>query len=82
MKKLYVIAGCNGAGKTTLATKSYVNLIKSAKEKEYQVTLLFFWLHLPELAVSRVKNRVKEGGRRDAGIIFLRMSSEEGMSVD
>lgn len=52
----------NFAFETTLATKSYVNLIKRAKESGYQITLLFLWLHSPDLAVSRVENRVKEGG--------------------
>ena len=52
----------NFAFETTLATKSYVNFIKRAKEKEYRVTLLFFWLHSSNLAISRVKSRVKEGG--------------------
>ena len=47
---------------TTLATKIYVNLIKRAQQKGYQVTLLFFWLNSPDLAVKRVYNRVREGG--------------------
>ena len=47
---------------TTLATKIYVNLIKQAQQKGYQVMLLFFWLNSPDLAVQRVKNRVQEGG--------------------
>ena len=50
------------AFETTLATKSYRNLIVSAKEKGYQVTLLFFWLRSQDLAVKRVETRVKEGG--------------------
>lgn len=50
------------AFETTLATKSYVNLIKRAKDNGYQITLLFFWLPSIDLAISRVKNRVKEGG--------------------
>ncbi len=50
------------AFETTLATKSYVHLIENARNREYQITCLFFWLYSPELAVSRVKNRVKEGG--------------------
>lgn len=52
----------NFAFETTLATRSYVNLVKRAKEKGYQVTLLFLWLYSADLAVSRVNNRVKEGG--------------------
>lgn len=47
---------------TTLSTRSYINTIKKAKKKNYQVTLIFFWLETPELAIERVKERVKEGG--------------------
>lgn len=50
------------AFETTLSTRSYVGLVETAKQKGYQVTLLFFWLNSSELAVSRVKTRVKEGG--------------------
>ena len=31
-------------------------------EREYEITLLFLWLNSPELAMTRVKTRVKEGG--------------------
>ena len=47
---------------TTLATRSYVHTVKKAKEKGYNVTLVYFWLDSPELAVARVKTRVAEGG--------------------
>ncbi len=47
---------------TTLATRSYKNLVKRAKEKEYVVRLLFFWLESPEMACERVAQRVAEGG--------------------
>jgi len=47
---------------TTLATRSYVQTIKKAKEKGYSITLVFFWLNSPELAIARVKKRVTEGG--------------------
>jgi predicted ABC-type ATPase len=50
------------AFETTLSTRSYLNLIKTAKEKNYEITLLFFWLHSTDLAISRVKTRVREGG--------------------
>ena len=52
----------NFAFETTLATRSYKNRILDAKEKHYNVTLLFFWLKNPELAKERVKTRVLEGG--------------------
>src|ERR1035437_799142 len=50
------------AFETTLATKSYANLIREVQTKGYFVTLLFLWLKTPELAVKRVKERVRFGG--------------------
>jgi predicted ABC-type ATPase len=47
---------------TTLASRSIANLIKNAQSKGYSVTLLYFWLNTPDLAVERVKNRVAAGG--------------------
>ena len=47
---------------TTLATKSYVNLVRRAQAKGYNVRLLFFWLRTPDLAVQRVAERVAKGG--------------------
>ncbi len=47
---------------TTLATRSFQVLIQKAQAKNYQVVLLFLALKTEELAVHRVKIRVKEGG--------------------
>lgn len=47
---------------TTLATRSYAQTIRKAREGGYNVTLVYFWLASPELAIQRVKNRVAEGG--------------------
>ena len=47
---------------TTLATRSLVGIINTAKEAGYTVTLLYFWLNSPEMAIQRVKNRVLAGG--------------------
>ena len=52
----------NFAFETTLATKSYKSKILAAKTKEYNVTLLFFWLQNVDLAIERVRTRVLEGG--------------------
>ena len=54
--------GADFAFETTLATRSYVSLIKEAKEKGYLVTLVYFWLDSPEQAIKRVAKRVSEGG--------------------
>ncbi|MDR1746784.1 MAG: zeta toxin family protein [Tannerella sp.] len=47
---------------TTLASRSIAKLLLGAQEKGYYVTLLYFWLNTPDLAVERVKNRVAAGG--------------------
>ena len=47
---------------TTLTTTTYTKTIERAKASGYQVTLLFFWLNSVEIAIDRVKQRVKEGG--------------------
>ena len=47
---------------TTLATRSLLGIIQQARDSGYTVTLLYFWLNSPELAVKRVKDRVAAGG--------------------
>jgi hypothetical protein len=47
---------------TTLASRSIARLLQNAQEKGYYVTLLYFWLNTPDLAVERVRNRVMAGG--------------------
>jgi predicted ABC-type ATPase len=47
---------------TTLSTNSYVSFIKKAKQRGYEVILLFLKLDSEELAIERVKTRVLEGG--------------------
>ena len=47
---------------TTLATRSYFKLIETAHQKNYDVTLLYFWLKSPEQAAQRVAERVAKGG--------------------
>ncbi len=50
------------AFETTLAPRNYVRLIEEAHRRGYVVTLLYFWLESPELAVQRVAQRVRGGG--------------------
>lgn len=54
--------GADFAIETTLATKSYVSFIRKAKSFGYFVTLVYFWLNTPELAIKRVEQRVRFGG--------------------
>ncbi|MBQ8837715.1 MAG: zeta toxin family protein [Bacteroidales bacterium] len=50
------------AVETTLATRTLLKTAKMAQNAGYTVTLLYFWLNSPELAVERVKARVESGG--------------------
>lgn len=47
---------------TTLSTKSYVSLIKEAHLLGYKISLLYFWLSSPAVAIERVAKRVSNGG--------------------
>ena len=57
---------------TTLATKSYANFIRRAQEVGYFVTLIYFWLDSPELAVRRVEQRVRFGGHNVPEDVVIR----------
>lgn len=54
--------GVDFAFETTLSTRSYVSLVKKAQQNGYEVTLLFFWLSSPQMAIERVARRVSKGG--------------------
>ena len=47
---------------TTLATRTLLKTIRLAQSAGYTVTLLYFWLNSPELAIERVAARVEAGG--------------------
>jgi predicted ABC-type ATPase len=67
-----LVKGQSFAFETTLSTRSYVQLAIRARQLNYQVTCLFFYLESEELAVSRVENRVKEGGHFIPEVIIKR----------
>ncbi len=54
--------GKDFAMETTLATRTHLNIIREAQSRGYTVTLLYFWLNMPSLAIERVKLRVASGG--------------------
>lgn len=47
---------------TTLATRTLLKTVRLAQATGYSVTLLYFWLNSPELAIERVAARVETGG--------------------
>ncbi len=60
--KNLIANGTDFALETTLATRTHANVIRYAQENNYKVTLVYFWLNLPSLAIERVKMRVASGG--------------------
>jgi len=58
---------------TTLASKSLLNTVKLARQNNYYVTLVYYWLNSPGLAIERVRSRVEAGGHHiPEGIIYRR----------
>ena len=63
MKIRYLFARKEDFGiETTLATRSLLKMITLAQAEGYYVTVLYFWLNSPDLAVKRVRARVAAGG--------------------
>ena len=63
---------------TTLATRSLLKMIRKAQEDGYAVTVMYFWLNSPDLAVQRVKARVAAGGH-DIPELTVRRRYQVGM---
>lgn len=50
------------AVETTLATRTLLKIARTAQAAGYSITLLYFWINSPELAIERVRARVESGG--------------------
>lgn len=50
------------AFETTLASRTFFNWMQKLQKQGYKLYLVFLWLENPNLAISRVKERVKSGG--------------------
>ena len=50
------------AFETTLSSRSYAPWIGALRRQGYEFNLMFLWLRSPELAVQRVRERVRAGG--------------------
>ena len=62
MIDLYVRSGDSFAFETTLSGRGLARLIPCWREQGYWVQLYFLRLPSPDMAVARVRNRVREGG--------------------
>lgn len=62
----------NFAFESTMASKSFAPWIARLSKMEYQFYLVFLWLPSAELAIDRVKERVRMGGHNVASDIIRR----------
>lgn len=60
------------AFETTLAARSYAAWIEKLRDAGYNFQLTFLWLRSPELAVHRVRERVRSGGHDVAEAVIRR----------
>ena len=60
---------------TTLSGKTYVKLLKEMKEGGYLIHIFFLWIPNAELAVERIKLRVRNGGHHIPEAIVRRRFS-------
>ena len=67
-----VAAGRSFAFETTLSGKNYARHIPQWRAAGYHVKLIFLRLPSSEIAVSRVRNRVRQGGHRVPNTVIRR----------
>ncbi len=60
--KIYYIKKKTSPLKLHFQSRSFIGLIKQARELNYAINLVYYWLDSVELAIERVKTRVSEGG--------------------
>ena len=58
----YASRGEDFGFETTLSGRAYVKTVHDLKSRGYAVRLFFLWLPKVDLALSRIKRRVREGG--------------------
>lgn len=60
--ELLLASGADFAFETTLASRTFAPFLKRCKARGYIISLIYFWLRSPELAIERVSMRVAAGG--------------------
>lgn len=60
------------AFESTLASRSFVSFLKRCKIKGYSVNMLFLWIHSVDLAIERVRDRVKRSGHNIPENVIIR----------
>ena len=67
-----LVRGQDFAFETTLSAKSYIQTVKKAQAFNYYVTVVYFWLDSPQLAIERIQKRVAEGGHHVPNDVVIR----------
>ncbi len=65
-------SGKSFAFETTLSGRSHAQLLKRMKKHNYRIFLFFLWLSDPNMAISRVQMRVRQGGHNVPRDIIIR----------
>ena len=60
---------------TTLSGRTYLKILDNMKTGGYRIVLFFLWLPSADLAISRVQNRVREGGHHIPAEVIRRRYS-------
>lgn len=50
------------AVESTLAGKYLIKILKSVKKSGYRISIIYFFVDTPEIALARIKSRVQAGG--------------------
>lgn len=70
--ELYARRGESFGFETTLSGRTYLNLIRRLKRRGYEVYFFYLWVPSVELALSRVRARVLEGGHDVPEVVLRR----------
>ena len=64
LERIHECAGARTdfAFETTLAGRSYVRLLRNLHAQGYRIHMFYLWIPGPELALLRIRERVRDGG--------------------
>jgi predicted ABC-type ATPase len=69
---LYAKRGKSFGFETTLSGRSHLGLIRNLKKRGYKVHIFFLWVPTVDLALTRVRARVSEGGHDVPEVVVRR----------
>jgi predicted ABC-type ATPase len=64
--------GHSFAFESTCSGKPYLRLLEQCKREKWRISLFYFWLPTPEMAIDRVARRVRQGGHSIPADVIVR----------